>query len=175
MHSRWQVTFKDNPGIGADDSCLQSWADEMVWGNYSNWSQPEPGDLESPLHSTMFLTRKGMLLASDRSEENSDWSKTPQTLAGRQQQVGPLACPPGRNTILVARAMRGPKPEGHPPICKRVWALFQMPKARCHAANIKNDYSVPPTPHCINWDAFLPFNNMQFGGQNCCMKQPLKS
>ena len=31
------------------------------------------------------------------------------------------------------------------------------------------------SPHCIDWDVFLPFNNMQFGGQDYHMKQPQKT
>ena len=52
-----------------------------------------------------------------------------------------------------------------PQFARRAQALFQMPKARCHASKMENDYLVLPAPHCIERDMFLPFNNMQFSGQ----------
>ena len=73
--------FEDSPSIGADDSHLLSWADEMAWGNYSDWSQPKPEDLEPPptlnLRVQEFLTGEGMPLASYRSEEDFNQSKIP--------------------------------------------------------------------------------------------------
>ena len=50
-----------------------------------------------------------------------------------------------------------------------------MPKVRCHAEKMKNDYLVLPGPYCIERDVFLPFNTMKFGGQDYCMKQPQKT
>ena len=40
---------------------------------------------------------------------------------------------------------------------------------------MENDYLALPTPHCIERDVFLPFNNIQFGGQDYHMKQPEKT
>ena len=53
----------------------------MAWGNYSDWSQPKPEDLEPPpklnLRVHEFLMRKRTPLADDRSEEDSNLSETP--------------------------------------------------------------------------------------------------
>ena len=32
----------------------------------------------------------------------------------------------------------------------------------------------PPVPHCIEWDAYLPFGDRPFGSQDYWMKQPQK-
>ena len=78
--SRWLVTFEDSPSVGADKPCLLSWADEMAWGDHSDWSQPKPEDLESlptlNLRVQEFLTGEGTPLAGDRHEEDSDQSET---------------------------------------------------------------------------------------------------
>ena len=50
-----------------------------------------------------------------------------------------------------------------------------MPKVRWYASNTENNYSALTTPHCIKRDVFLPFNNIQFGGQDYHMKQPKKT
>ena len=56
----------------------------------------------------------------------------------------------------------------------QVWASFQMPKVRCHTKKMENDYSVLPTPQCIERDAFLPFSTMKCGVLDYHMKQPHK-
>ena len=89
--------------------------------------------------------------------------------------MGPLACLPGGNTILEARATRGPKPEGYPPICENGKGFISNAKAKCHASNTENDYLVLLTPHCFERDMFLPFNTMKFGSQDDHMKQPQKT
>ena len=47
-----------------------------------------------------------------------------------------------------------------------------MPKVRCLTLKTENDYSVPPLPHCIERDAFLPLSTRNFGSQDYWMKQP---
>ena len=39
----------------------------------------------------------------------------------------------------------------------------------------KNNYVVPPTPHCLNQDTYLPFSDMKFGGQDYRIHQPQKT
>ena len=43
---------------------------------------------------------------------------------------------------------------------RRVWASFQVPKARCHAPKVNNDYSAPLAPHYLDRDQFLPLQDM---------------
>ena len=62
-----------------------------------------------------------------------------------------------------------------PQFMRRVRASFQMPKVRCHAKKMENNYLVLPAPHCLKRDAFLPFNTMKFGSQDYHMKQPQKT
>ena len=57
---------------------------------------------------------------------------------------------------------------------KQVWASFQIPKAKCLAQGMENDYKLPPTPHCTEWDAFLPFGTGNFASQDYRMKKPQK-
>ena len=110
-HSRQWVTFEDSPSIGADDSWLLSWADEMAWGDHTDWSQPEAEDLGCPptLHLCVqdYLSREEAPWAADKCEDDSD-SSNAHTLPWRYQQVGSLVDPPGRNTGIVARAAGSP-------------------------------------------------------------------
>ena len=50
-----------------------------------------------------------------------------------------------------------------------------MPKVRCHTLKTKNNYLVPPAPHCIDRDAYLPLNNMKFSDWVYQLKQPKKT
>ena len=50
-----------------------------------------------------------------------------------------------------------------------------MPKVRCLAIKTEHDYSGPPTPHCIQRIAFLPFSTAKFCIQDYQMKQPQKT
>ena len=55
-----------------------------------------------------------------------------------------------------------------------VWASFQMPQA-CYAATKGfNNYMVPPTPHCLDHDAYLPMQDLRFGSEDYHLKQPQK-
>ena len=38
---------------------------------------------------------------------------------------------------------------------KHMWASFQFPKVK-YLQGKHNDYTPPPAPHFIEWDAFLP-------------------
>ena len=34
---------------------------------------------------------------------------------------------------------------------------------------------VPPSPHCLDWDAYLPLKDPKFGSQDYHLKQPQKT
>ena len=53
-------------------------------------------------------------------------------------------------------------------------ASFQLAKVKCLTWGMENDYMPPPMPHCIEWDAFLPFGSGNFASQDYRMKQPQK-
>ena len=38
-----------------------------------------------------------------------------------------------------------------------------------------NDYMAPPTPHCLDCDAYLPMKDTRFGSQDYHLKQPQKT
>ena len=57
---------------------------------------------------------------------------------------------------------------------RRVWASFQVPKARCHASKVDNDHSTPPAPCSLDRDQFLPLLDMQFSSQDFWLTQPQK-
>ena len=60
-------------------------------------------------------------------------------------------------------------------ITKRIGASFHMHGHCCHATNGKNDYMVPPTPHCIGCDNYLSLPDMRFGTQEYWLKQPKRT
>ena len=62
-----------------------------------------------------------------------------------------------------------------PHFMRRLRALFQLPKVRCHVSNTENDYSAPPSPHHIDGDVYLLLNDMKFGGWDYWLKQPEKT
>ena len=52
-----------------------------------------------------------------------------------------------------------------------VQVLFQVPKVRCHASKVDNDYSMPLAPHSLDRNCFLPLQDMQFGSQDFWLTQ----
>ena len=58
---------------------------------------------------------------------------------------------------------------------KQVQAFFQLPQVKCLTWRNENNYAPPPVPHCIEWDAFLPFGNGNIASQYYRMTQPQKT
>ena len=56
----------------------------------------------------------------------------------------------------------GPTPRDPISFAKCMWASFQFPKVK-YLRGKCNDYTPPPAPHCIEWDAFLPQAKGDFG------------
>ena len=54
-------------------------------------------------------------------------------------------------------------------------AFFQLPKARCHASEVDDDYSALPAPHSLDRDYFLPLWDMPFGSHDFWLTQPQKT
>ena len=50
-----------------------------------------------------------------------------------------------------------------------------MPQACYTATKEFNNYMVPPTPHCLDCDAYLPMQDLRFGLQDYHLKQPQKT
>ena len=177
-HFRWQVTFEESLSVGADDSQLLSWADEMVWGDHSDWSQPEPEDLECPHELDPqvqeFWSGEGMLTVIEW-EDDPDWPTTPEpSLEDSNKWV--LWCTNHVETLSWwPELWEVPNQMAIPQITRRVRASFQMPNVRCHTKKMENDYLAPAALHCIERNVFLPFNTMKFGSQDYHMKQPQKT
>ena len=57
---------------------------------------------------------------------------------------------------------------------KWVQASFQFSKAKCLGKG-ENDHTPPPTPHCIEWDAFLPQSRNKFTSEDYRLRQPRKT
>ena len=58
---------------------------------------------------------------------------------------------------------------------RRVWASFQVAKARCCASKVDNDHSLLPAHHSLDRDQFLPLLDMQFRSQDLWLTQPQKT
>ena len=50
-----------------------------------------------------------------------------------------------------------------------------MPMACYHASKGLNNDTPPPAPHCIEYDAYLPWMDMKFGSMDYRMCQPQKT
>ena len=123
-----------------------------------------------------FLTREEMPWASDECEDDPNQPAMPKPSLEDSNNWTLWHTLPGGNTIMVARAARGPPTRPTPPICKKGKGIISDAKSEVPCLKHgKQLFSAPPTPHCIDRDAFLPFNNMQFGGQDYHIKQPQKT
>ena len=61
-----------------------------------------------------------------------------------------------------------------PNLAKCMWASFQFLKVK-YLWGECNDYTQPPAPHCIEWDAFLPQVKGDLGGLDYWLWQPKKT
>ena len=76
---------------------------------------------------------------------------------------------------LVARFDRSLQSEGHLPVYKGSEGIFSNAHGMLSCYQGKNNYILPPTPHHLNWDAYLPFSDMKFGVQDYRICQPQKT
>ena len=67
-----------------------------------------------------------------------------------------------------------PTPRDPISFAKWVWASFQFPKAK-YPRKGGDNYTPPPAPHCIEWDAFLPQTKGNFASQDYRLRQPKKT
>ena len=58
---------------------------------------------------------------------------------------------------------------------RRIRASSQMPMACYHATKGKNDYTLPSTSHCLNWDDYLPLSDIKFSRQDYRICLPQKT
>ena len=60
-------------------------------------------------------------------------------------------------------------------LAQKICASFEIPRVRCEALNVMNDYSMPPTPKCGEKKLFLLAPDPRFPCQDYHEKQPQKT
>ena len=68
-----------------------------------------------------------------------------------------------------------PDVEDYKKLTQKIWALFEIPKARYETLKDINDYSVPPAPKCIGRKLFLPAPDSRLPCQDYHQQQPHKT
>ena len=58
---------------------------------------------------------------------------------------------------------------------RRIQASFHMPKECYCTTNAENKYTVPPTPHCMRCNDYLPPPDIRFSTKDFHLKQPKKN
>ena len=74
---------------------------------------------------------------------------------------------------MVARTLEGPNSERHHRFHQASMGFLPGAQSKVPHLGNENNYMPPPTPYCIEWDAF-PFGNGNFASQDYRMKQPQK-
>ena len=98
-----------------------------------------------------------------------------QTIIWWPPWVGQVACLPDGDSGMVAITSEGPNPERHHRFCQMSMGFLPTAQSKVpHWGGKENDYTPPPMPHCIKWDAFLPFSEGNIASQDYRMKQPHK-
>ena len=134
-------TSGDRQSLEANDSQPQSWAEEPKDLGYPPKLNPQVKE---------FLSGRKTPCTGD--EEDSNQSATPKPsledsnkwVLWHARWVQSLAWWPKLREVLNWTDL--------PWFARRLRALFQLPKVRCHASNMENDYLAPPAPHCIDRD-----------------------
>ena len=125
-----------------------------------DWSQPKVEDLGCLLMLDSkvqeFLSEEELSQANREHEDDPDQPGMPEpSLDNSNQWV--LWCAYWVETpAWWLELQMVPNQTDIPQFARCMQASFQMPKARCHAEKMDNDYSALPTLHCIERDAFLP-------------------
>ena len=152
-----------------DDSSLSSYSEDMV-----DWSQTMGEDLGNPPildpDLSKFLSRAG-LPDNEDGPEQLEMPKPPlddpkKWVAWHAHQVETpdwwlelVMVPTPREPISFAKCMK---------------ASFQFPKVK-YLWGQSDDYILPPAPHCIDWDTFLPQAKGDFGSLDYRIQQPKKT
>ena len=139
----------------------------------SDWSQPKEEDLRGP---PILDPQVVEFLSGEKLEDNLDsWKCLPKpsfdnanewVVWWAEQVVTPTWWPKLASVL------------GHrdiPQLAQLIWESFQMPQACYTATKGFNDYTVPPTPHCLDPDTYLPMKHTRFGSQDYHLKQPQKA
>ena len=68
-----------------------------------------------------------------------------------------------------------PNVEDHRKLTQKIHASFEIPRVRCEALEVMNDYSTTPTPKCIERRLYLPALDPRLPCQDYCQEQPQKT
>ena len=138
--------------------------DEKGTGNPSDWSKPQEVDLEClpPLDPCIqeFCKGHAMPMAGKGVVDGLQQTSTPKPSPERNtkwikwhaQQLDTPAWLPELREV--------PSQDDIWEFARMVWVSFQVPRVRCHASKVDNDYFVPPAPHSLDMDHFLPIQDM---------------
>ena len=159
---RWRVTFKDSPreDARAEELPLLTWGDEELIGEPSDWSRPEARpekeDLECPLALDPllqeFLSGGDAPWASDGMEDDPQQTLIPEPFSLRNAE---WICWHTQQLDMPAwwqELQEVPELDNIQEFARKVWASVQIPKARCHASKVENDYSTLPAPYSLDRD-----------------------
>ena len=143
-----------------DDGSLSSNSNDMV-----DWSQAVGEDLGNPPildpNLSKFLSGAGPPDGYDGPE----WSEMPKPpLDDPKKWVAWQACqveiPDWWPELVMV-----PTPRDPISFAKHLRESFQFPRVK-YLQGQSDDYTPPPAPHCIGWDAFLPQAKGNFGSLN---------
>ena len=68
-----------------------------------------------------------------------------------------------------------PHVEDYRKLAQKIWTSFEIPKARCEALQVTNDYSTPLAPKCIGRKLFLSTPDPKLPYQDYHLQQPHKT
>ena len=146
----------------------------VTLNNTVDWSKAVGGDMGKPpildAHLSEFLSEAG----PPDGEDGCEWLEMPKLpLDDPKEWVTWWACwveiPAWWPELLMVSTPWDPIS-----FAKCMQASFQIPKEK-YLWGKCNDYTLPPAPHCIEWDAFLPQAKGDFGGLDYRLWQPNKT
>ena len=152
-----------------DDSSLSGNSDNMV-----DWSQAMGEDLGNLpiLHSDLskFLSGAG----PPDGDDGPEWLETPKPPLDDPKKSVAWQAHWVETLDLWPELVMVPTPRDPISFAKHMRASFQFPKVK-YLWGWSDDYTPPPAPHCIEWDAFLPQAKGDFGSLDFRFWQPKKT
>ena len=157
--------------------------DEEVMGEPSDWSQPkarlQEGDLGCPPtlnpQAQEFLTEGETPWAGDGPEDDPQWTSMPEPFPQKNNEWVHWHAQHVEMPMWWQELQEVPSQSDIKEFTQRVCVSLQVPKAKCHASKVENDYSVLPAPQSLDRDQFLPIQDMRFSSQDYQMMQPQKT
>ena len=152
-----QATFKNPKGTKTKWISPPTTPDRQSQKAASSWSWPwgTQGFRTLPeldAHVQDFLSRMEL---SDPGEDGSDHSLMPKPSFDDPQELVRWCAHQVETPAWWPKLVKVPTSGDPISFARRVWASFQFPKVKCLGKG-ENDHTLPPTPHCVEGDTFLP-------------------